>query len=274
MTRFFSFLRKTPLLAGILAFVLMLLATTLPHPTYWNTALLRLIQCGELLFLLYLISGEKSVFSDNHEIGYTFKHLKGLLIFGLVFGMLPIFTQFKNGIEAGLPLRAVSLLLMLLFACLFEELCFRAVLNDAIVYQFRNYKHVFVLSAVVSSLTFGVVHVMGAPLTSVIEWAQFFLKTISAAIMGFAFLVLYWKTRNIWAVALVHALYDILTQLSLIILGGNASLGIGSYVMTGLNGIVAIGVFSIQTVIGVLIALHVWKKVGKTIDFEAMRKTW
>ena len=274
MTRFLNFLRKQPLLTGVLAFALVELATTIPHPTHWNMCVLRLLECGVMLFLLYLISSEKSVFSDNDAIGYTFRHLKGLLIFGLVLGMLPVITQFKNGIEAGLPLRVVTMLLMFLFACLFEELCFRAVLNDAIVYQFRNFKHVFILSAIVSSLTFGVVHVMGAPLTSAIEWAQFLLKTISAAIMGFAFLIMYWKTRNIWAVALVHALYDILTQLSAIILGGNASLGIGSYVLTGLNGIVAIGTFSIQTVVGVLIALHVWKKVGKTIDFETMRRTW
>ena len=274
MTRFLNFLRKQPLLTGVLAFVLVQLATTIPHPTYGNTCVLRLLECGVMLFLLYLISGEKSVFSDNNEIGYTFRRLMGFFIFGLVCGGINLVVQSKNGIEAGLPLRVVTLLLMFLFSCLFEELCFRAVMNDAIVYQFREYKHVFVLSAIVSSVVFGLVHVMGDSLTNAMEWAQFLLKTIASAISGFAFLVLYWKTRNIWAVALAHAFYDILTQLALIIVGQSSSLGVGSYVLSGQKGIIAICTYLLQIVITGLITLRIWKKVGKTIDFEAMRRTW
>lgn len=45
---------------------------------------LRLLGCGVMLFLLYLVSGEKSVFSENKEIGYTFNRLKGFLIFALI----------------------------------------------------------------------------------------------------------------------------------------------------------------------------------------------
>lgn len=181
-----------------------------------------------------------------------------------------VFINIKKGIEPALPLRVVTLLPMLLF----EELCFRAVLNDAIVYQFRNAKRVFVLSAVVSSLVFGVVHVMGSSLTSAIEWAQFALKTIASAIPGFAFLLLYWKTRNIWAVGLVHACYDILTQLSMIIVGTSSSLGVGNYVVTGQNGVYAVGIYIFMTVVNAVLTLFVWKKVGKTIDFEEMRRTW
>ena len=51
------------------------------------------------------------------------------------------------------------------FVGLFEEVAFRALINDAIVYQFRSFKHVFLLSAVLSSLIFGYVHVMFVPLS-------------------------------------------------------------------------------------------------------------
>lgn len=274
MTRFLNLLRKQPLLTGVLAFALTLLATTVPHPTRWNMTVLRLLECGVMLFLLYLISGEKSIFSRGNGIGYTFRHLKGFLIFAFVFSMLSIVTQIRNGIEAGLPLRVVTLLSMFLVGCMFEELCFRAVMNDAIVYQFRNFKHVFVLSAIVSSLLFGIVHVMGDPLTNAIEWAQFILKTLTSAIPGFAFLLLYWKTRDIWAVGLAHAAYDILTQLAMIVLGSGSSVGVGSYVLSGQKGIYAIVVYLVYSVILILLTLRVWKKVGKEIDFEAMRKTW
>lgn len=274
MTKFLNFLRKQPLLTGVFAVALVLLGNSIPHPTHWNTCILRLLMCGVMLFLLYLISGEKSIFYDNHQIGYTFKRLMGYVIFALVMGVMFVVVGMKNGIEDGLPLRLVTMLPMFVVACLFEELCFRAVLNDAIVYQLRNSRRVFVISAVVSSLVFGVVHVMGGPLTSAVEWAQFILKTLACAIPGFAFLLLYWKTRDIWAVALVHASYDILTQLSSIILGGGGSLGVGSYVVGGQMGVYAIGIYAFQIVITGVITLRVWKKVGKTIDFEAMRKSW
>ena len=53
----------------MLAVALALLGNTIPHPTDWNMCVLRLLGCGVMLFMLYLISGEKSVFSENNEIG-------------------------------------------------------------------------------------------------------------------------------------------------------------------------------------------------------------
>lgn len=274
MTRFLRFLKKQPLLTAALAVAVAVLAIKLPQATYWNRCVLRIHMCASTLFFLYLISGEKTVFSDNRQIGYTFRYLLGFLVLALLAGLLGVFNWLQSGaVEGRVLLRLITLLLMFLFACLFEELCFRAVLNDAIVYQFRHTKGVFVISAVVSSLVFGAVHVIGSPVSSALEWAQAILKTLSCAVMGFAMLILYWKTRNIWAIGLVHALFDFLTGLKLVF-GATASLGAGSYVLEGDAGIAGIVIMGLQTLIGALIALRVWKKVGKTIDFAAMRENW
>ena len=129
------------------------------------------------------------------------------------------------------------------------------------------------LSIVISSLVFGAVHMIGSPLTSALDWAQAALKTLSSAMIGVAFMILYWKTRNVFAIGLVHGLYDFLNELSLVI-GGSANLGAGNYVVQGSDAIIAIITMGVQMLIGLVFALIVWKKVGKTIDFEELRRTW
>ena len=103
-----------------------------------------------------------------------------------------------------LPITAV----LLLFIGLFEELCFRVIINEALLYQFRNNKHIFLWIAIISSLLFGWVHVSGVSLDSPIVAAQAVLKILSSGLMGFGLLILYWKTRNFWAISIAHALND------------------------------------------------------------------
>ncbi len=274
MTKILTFLKKQPLVTAVLAVAVAVLAVQIPQEEYWIKLILRVLMCGTTLFFLYLVSGEKTLSQGNNQTGYVFKHLLGILFVGALFGGLALTTKLVSGeVESGVPLRTLTLFCMFLFACLFEELCFRAVLNDAIVRQFRNQKGVFVLSAVASSLIFGAVHVIGSPLTDGLAWAQAGLKTLSCAVVGFAFLILYWKTRNVWAIGLVHGLYDFLSTIQLT-LEGTSSLGAGSYVKSGAEGVAGLGVLSVQLVISALITLGIWKKVGKTIDFEDMRKNW
>ena len=274
MTKFFEFLKKRPLLTAALAVVIALMGVRIPQDSFWTRCVLRILLCGTMLFLLYLISGEKTLFLGNNQTGYVLRRLLGLLIFAAVAGVLGVLGTVMNGeIVPGLPLRLVTVMLMFLFVGLFEELCFRAILNDAMIYRFRNSRGVFAVSAVVSSLIFGVMHVIGSPLTDPSAFVQAALKTLSTAIAGFAFLILYWKTRNVWAIGLAHGMYDFLGAPSLV-LGSSAPIGAGNYVMEGVVGKAAIIVYVIQIVVSGFITLHIWKKVGKTIDFKAIRENW
>ena len=54
----------------------------------------------------------------------------------------------------------------------------------------------------------------------------------------------------------------------------SATLGAGSYVREGTEGKIVAVVYMIQIVIVGLITLRVWRKVGKTIDFDALRESW
>ncbi len=274
MTRFFEFLKRQPMMTAVLALMIAMAGVGLPQESYLTRAVLRVLLTGTMLFLLSLISGEKTLSQGDNQTGYVIRQLMGFLILAAIAGVLTaVGTVVQGQVRPGILLRVVTLLLLFLFVGLFEELCFRAVLNDAMICQFRNSKRVLVWSAVFSSLIFGAVHVIGSPLTGAVEVLEAVLKTLSTAIVGFAFLILYWKTRNIWALALVHGAYDFLASFPLV-LGSSEAIGAGSYVREGTEGKIVAVVYMIQIVIVGLITLRVWKKVGKTIDFDALRESW
>lgn len=128
------------------------------------------------------------------------------------------------------------------------------------------------LSAVVSSLAFGIAHIVGSDLSSLAAWAQALGKTISSGIFGLALLFLYWKTRNIWACGIVHGLYDFFVGFSQGIFSDpNAS---HSYVMPDDMAMPVIVVYVVTSVIELFICWRIWVKIGKQIDYQKIREEW
>ena len=168
----------------------------------------------------------------------------------------------------------IIVFLMFISVGLFEELAFRAVINDAIIYKFREKKYVFVLSAVVSSLVFGAAHIVGEfDATSAIAWGQAVAKTLESGVFGLALLILYWKTRNIWACGVAHGLFDFFAGYTEGLFVPMKTSG-SSYINTGEDGLKILITYFVIAAINVVLTFLVWKKVGKTIDFEKIRREW
>lgn len=149
----------------------------------------------------------------------------------------------------------------------------QVIINDALLYSFRNHKHIFIWIAIISSLVFGAVHVItGSIFTSPMAFGLAVLKTLSAGICGVCWLLMYWKTRNLWGIALLHALCDFPTFLQSALTEVNVSLG-GAENYTG-AGVAGLAVYLVQIVCSVIAFIILWKKVGKTIDFEDIRRNW
>ena len=277
MTTSEGFFKRYPIIIAVIAVIVALTGIArAPRDSYFSVLVARAVLCGFMLFFLWLVSGQKTLSQISHQTGYVIKSGIGFWIFSLVLGLLGFSMQMKTagGLPEGWLSRAMLIFFMFLFACLFEELCFRAILNDAIVYQFRNAKHVFLMSAVISSLVFGASHCLGSSLTSGLAWAQAVMKTLECAIFGFAMLILYWKTRNILACGILHAGFDLFTSLVLIF-QSTPELGAGTYVRADKAGsMVNIIVYPVFILIVAVITWRIWEKVGKTIDFEEMRKNW
>lgn len=275
LKRYIIFLKKHPLITAAFAVVYaMVCIKTIRADSNFQEFILRTLLCGAMVFFLYQISGEKTLLSYTNSTWYVIKVAMGFWIFALPIGLLGLLLN--AGQDAvpwdNIPLQTLATFLMFVFVGLFEEMAFRAVINDAIIYRFRDKKYVFVLSAVCCSLVFGAAHVIGADLSTPLAWAQAAGKTISTGVFGLVLLILYWKTRNIWACGIVHGVYDFLLSMSMCVFQVDQE-GI-SYVMSDDKALAVIIAYGFMTVLELVILLFVWRKVGRKIDYQQIRETW
>ena len=267
-------LKKHPIIAAALTVIFGTVCVyTIPVENNFHRFLVRTALCGFVSFVLYQISGEKTFESSYKNTGYVLKYFSAFLIISLIQGVLLLLGNIQSSTMVDNPV--IGLLTTFLFFIsvgLFEELLFRAVINDAILYEFRNKKNVFLIIALVSSLVFGAIHTVDVDVTSLMAWALAIGKTLETAVFGFASLILYWKTRNIWACGIAHGLYDFLTAFSTGIFQSTQETS--SYVAVNDNSSYSLIMYGVRTVIALIITFIIWKKVSKTIDFEKIRRDW
>lgn len=276
LRRYILFLKRSPIITAVLAIIyIMVCIKTVDTNTNFQTFIVRTMLCGAVCFFLYQISGDKTLAASYNSTGYVVKTSAAFLVMASVAGILSILMSLGTDVPVrdNIPKELLILFLMFMSVGLFEELAFRAVINDAIIYKFRNWKYVFVLSAVVSSLVFGAVHVLGFDITSRMAWMQAIGKTLSAGVFGLTLLIMYWKTRNIWACGVVHGLYDFLASISMAVFK-NPGFKEHRYVAPDEAAVPVIVMYSILTVLEIAVLLVIWKKVGKKIDFDEIRRTW
>ena len=275
LRRYILFLKKRPLLTAAFGIVYALVCIHfLPSDTSFQMLLVRTLLCGAMIFFLYQISGEKTLLAYYNSTGYVIKVALGFWIFAFLGGSLGMIGHLiaDTPYWDNMALHALTVFLMFVFVGLFEEMAFRALINDAIIYRFRDKKYVFVLSAVCCSLVFGAAHVIGADLSTPLAWAQAAGKTISTGVFGLVLLILYWKTRNIWACGIVHGVYDFLLSMSMCVFQVDQE-GI-SYVMSDDKALPVIIAYGFMTVLELVILLFVWLKVGRKIDYQQIRENW
>lgn len=273
--KYILFLKKYPLICAAIAIVYaMLCLKTLKMQTYFQQFILRTLLCGAMAFFLYQISGDKTLVSAYNSTWYVVRVAMGYWIFALPMGIFGFLASAGSDLPLwdNVPWQLLSVFLMFICVGLFEELAFRAVINDAIIYAYRDKKWVFVLSGLVSSLVFGAAHIIGASLSSPLAWAQAIGKTVSAGVFGLCLLFLYWKTRNIWACGFVHGMYDLLAGFSQGIFNNpNPNT---SYVAPDEQAIPVLVIYAATTLIELFIFWVIWRKIGKKIDYQKIREDW
>ena len=71
----------------------------------------------------------------------------------------------------------------------------------------------------------------------------------------------------------MHGVYDFLVSMRMALFNPEGPLSV-EYVVEGEAGKASIIIYAITTAIELLILWIVWRKVGKKIDYQAMRETW
>ena len=278
MDKVIAYVKKVPLLPAIVAIgTAMIFLRVFRVYDVLPAAFLRLFLASAMAGFLYLISGSKTFEKSLLQTGYVVSTLRLILIYSALMGAVRLFMYYSAdgwNFAEGWPGRLAACLLLMASVGLFEEHMCRAVLCDALIYQFRNFKGVFVLTGIVVSLVFGWLHVAGAPIRTPLMLAQAALKTASTGMIGLSLLMMYWKTRDILACSLVHALFDFIIACPAVLYGRWDLQQVGNYVLEGSQGLAVAAVLILDFVVELVIAVRVWRKVMGTIDFEEMRREW
>jgi membrane protease YdiL (CAAX protease family) len=106
--------------------------------------------------------------------------------------------------------RIVSIISQVAGIAFFEEILFRGILINTILYRFGKRKKGIYYAIIISSVLFGLSH-----LSNLINRPSILIGTISqvvyAAATGLLYSIVYIKYRNIWSVIIIHALFNLLS---------------------------------------------------------------
>ena len=100
------------------------------------------------------------------------------------------------------PLETVLYVLAMFCVGFLEELIFRGLLFQAMV------KDGVKFAIIVSSVTFGIGHIVNLFNGSGAEWLPNLLQVLYAVAIGFAFVMIYWKTKSLLPCIIVHSVFN------------------------------------------------------------------
>lgn len=225
------------------------------------------------LVFLYLISGKKTFQTMFRQTGYVVKTLFPNLIFPLLFFFMGLFTLFddKPALEDGWVMKLVLFFVCMMLVGIYEEACYRCCACDALLPLFKKTRHPFLWTSLISGLIFGYVHVSGADFSDPQQVLQFALKIANLALTSATFMFVYWKTRNLFGMALEHGLNDFLPSFLDEIFAFKGMDDSASYT-TGDTGTTI--VYLVQLAFQLAVFIGVYRKVWKTIDKEKTLEEW
>ncbi len=278
MKKMIEFLKKQPLLTGIIGVAFVALSIRFLGPRMVGDlegGAFRLAFAMAAAVFLYLISGEKTFEKCGETTGYVLITLLPLMIYPIIGGVLGIISSVREGtpVATNWPVKLVIIAFSNLAVGLVEEFTARGLINDSLLYQFRKVKHIFLIIAITDIVVFGAIHLIGTDISDPMGVLQAILKTLSSGIGGLCWLFMYWKTRNLWALAISHGLFDFVTSLPEIFFKIEKS-SENTYVQQGTMGLALMAVLGIDLVINLVVAIWLWKKHMKDVDFEEIRRTW
>jgi len=160
------------------------------------------------VFGIYLVLGNMSQVKFHKEgIGKAF--LLGFPF--IVVGLYNFIISYISFGESSFPLPSIQKLvyysLIMLCIGLFEEILCRGVILNNMLKKWGNTKKGILRVVIISSLIFGLGHVI-----NLIIFPTLIIRTISqilyASLHGILYASIYLRTKNIWALILLHAVYD------------------------------------------------------------------
>jgi len=206
--------------------------------TYFGTQFI-----GEMFWFICLIP-ILIIFKNKYIFTQKKKGLiKSLLIaWPVIFYTLIMLVQSAININFKVdnPMEILSLAIFCFLIGLFEELLCRGWLQNEFIERFGNNRKGVLYSIFVSGLIFGIMHISNALVGQ--NLFETLIQVIAATITGISFGAIYYKTKNIWSLIILHAFWDFAIFL------GEVNVGTSCITLTG-------SVEKITPILGIFVVL-------------------
>lgn len=248
MERIALLARSRPLPFALIYTFVALAASQIPLPAeggVWALAVVRIALAAMTFALIARIAGRQECAPCARAIGTTFI-LSAYLV--VVVAAINLYALFGSAAAWAPASQWGPQLLATLALCLgvgfFEEGLFRGVFLNGLLSKTGSTFGGVVSAVLVSSLLFGVAHVVPSFLdggvVGALGIAQALLKTLQAGTLGFFFSCVYLRTRSLWGVSLIHALHDFIPLGCSTLLNGTIE---GTYIATGPTALALVAVY-------------------------------
>ncbi len=258
---------------SILLYIVIMIGSMFFEYSDLNSIISYALQCLMLWGCLYVIGGRGPFDKRRKGAGYVFTNGWPVLILPMMFFMMGIISPVTEGtpLNPDWPVRLSAGFIMMMLAGLSEELCFRSAACEALLPKLRNTKHPFILTAVISGLVFGLMHVV---LEGIDGWMSVLLgimKILTTGLFGASMMILYWKSRNVLAIGLLHGLYDFLTSCIDYLFVMEETAEEVSYTGGGMETLI---VYLVQLAVNLLVLRAVYKSTGRSGDYQQIMEEW
>ena len=159
---------------------------------------------ASFVFIVLLLFKNSYIFTEKKEkittgLFYGLFYLLGSALFMLIFGII------GGGFSSGLPV--INILIGCFLVGITEEFLCRGWLLNEFLERFGETKKGVWYSIFISGFIFGMMH-LGNIYTMGQDIPTTIMQVLSASGTGVLLGLIYYKTRNIWSVVILHALWD------------------------------------------------------------------
>jgi len=242
-----SFFKRFPLLFGVIGFAIAICGIMIPDlEGYIPLGILRFVLSAVIILVTWPSLSSELLKFPGSGWKSSFKLWKWVLIISGVVALLSsvgtIIASMMPNPETGEAMMQLNpnwlkdlltLLFFLISVGIFEEVTFRRSLFYAGIKQFPNMKCKAMWMAVITSVIFGFVHVVGDLSFDSVALVGIVVKTIQAGAFGFIMCAALIEGQNIWPLALIHMLADLSLSLTAVFQGKEQG---NSYVFNSSSG--------------------------------------
>ena len=197
-------------------------------PPLLKTALAELVPLILATLLMLALGGKKWLGTDMESIKYAFK-------VGWVFPALGIaasiwrivgFISDKTPLAEGFLINLIGVILACVLIGYFEEILYRGINFGSMLALLGSSRKLIILAVLISSWTFGRVHVTSLSLSDPMVFIQSILKIIQTGMLGVVMCEIVLHTKKIGGAALLHAANDLMLMITGALFEGKSVSGV------------------------------------------------